>query len=247
MSERTPPTLYLIPATLAAGDPRLVLPTRAIAVAVGLDRFVAERAKRARAFLRAIGHPKPLQEITIDELNEHTPAERLPALLAPLRAGQSCGLLAEAGCPTIADPGAPLVLLAHQAGVRVQPLVGPSAILLALMGSGLEGQRFAFHGYLPARKADREEEIRRIELESRRHQSTQIFIETPYRNPQLFESLMERCGPETLLCIAVDLTGPAEEVATRPVADWRRRTPPAIARRPAVFLLYAPRSAQRRS
>lgn len=247
MPERARPTLYLIPTMLAAGDPRLVLPANTIAIAIGLDHFVAERAKTARAFLKAIGHPKPLQEIAIEELNEHTPADRIPPLLAPLRGGCSCGLLAEAGCPAIADPGAPLVLLAHQADIRVQPLVGPSAIVLALMASGLEGQRFAFHGYLPARQADREAAIRRIELESRRRRETQIFIETPYRNLSLFQSLMECCGRDTLLCIASDLGGPAERVATRPVADWKRGTPrAAIARLPAVFLLYVPRSAQGR-
>lgn len=232
------PTLYLIPSNLAEGDPRLVLPASAVAVAATLDHFVAEHAKRARAFLKAIGHPKPLREIAIEELNEHTPADRIPALLAPLNAGVSCGLLAEAGCPAVADPGAPLVLLAHQAGVKVQPLVGPSAVILALMASGLQGQRFAFHGYLSATKGGREQQISALEIESRRRDETQIFIETPYRNLQLFESLMACCEPETLLCIASDLTGPGERVTTRAVADWRRGTSPAIGRLPAVFLLY---------
>ena len=233
------PTLYLIPSNLAEGDPRLVLPASAVAVAATLDHFVAERARSARAFLKALGHPKPLREIAIEELNEHTPADRIPALLAPLNAGFSCGLLAEAGCPGIADPGAPLVLLAHQAGVKVQPLVGPSAIILALMASGLQGQRFAFHGYLSATKGDREQQLKALEVESRGRDETQIFIETPYRNLQVFESLMACCGPGTLLCIASDLTGLGERVTTRSVSDWRRAAPPVIGGLPAVFLLYA--------
>jgi 16S rRNA (cytidine1402-2'-O)-methyltransferase len=239
------PTLYLVPSNLAAGDPRLVLPASAIAVATTLDYFVAERARSARALLKAIGHPTPLREIVIEELNEHTPADRIPDLLAPIRAGTSCGLLAEAGCPAVADPGAPLVLLAHQTGVPVKPLVGPSAIILALMGSGLQGQRFAFHGYLPAKQGDREQRLRVLESESRSRDETQIFIETPYRNLALFESLMTCCGPATLLCVASDLTGPRERVTTCSVADWRRAAPTAIDRNPAVFLLYARGSPQR--
>jgi len=239
MTDRSTPTLYLIPSSLSAGDPRLLLPAHTIAVAVTLDHFVAERAKTARSFLKAIGHRRPLRDIAIEELNEHTPAARIPELLAPLRAGASCGLLSEAGCPAIADPGAPLVLAAHRMGIRVQPLVGPSAVLLALMASGLPGQRFAFHGYLPAAKAEREEQLKVLELESRRRNETQIFIETPYRNLPLFESLLASCGAQTWLCIASDLTGAAEHVSTRSIADWRRAEPPALARLPTVFLLYA--------
>ncbi len=241
------PTLYLIPSTLAAGDPIQVLPASVLATATTLDHFVAERARSARAFLKAIGHPKPLQGIAIEELHEHTPTKHIPALLAPLRAGFSCGLLAEAGCPAVADPGAPLVLLAHEAGMRVKPLVGPSAIMLALMASGLQGQRFAFRGYLPAAKRDREQQLGMLEAESQHRDETQIFIETPYRNLQLFESVVACCGAHTLLCVASDLTGSGEQVTTRPVAHWRRSTLPALAKRPTVFLLYAPRgSAQRR-
>lgn len=239
MTDCPTPTLYLIPSSLAAGDPRLVLPASAIAMATTLEHFVAERAKTARAFLRSIGHAKPLRDIAIEELNEHTPAARIPDLLAPLHAGRSCGLLAEAGCPAIADPGAPLVLAAHRAGVRVQPLVGPSAVILALMASGLPGQRFTFHGYLPAAKGEREQQLKILETESSRRHETQIFIEAPYRNLPLFESLVTACGRETLLCIASDLTGGTERVATRTIGDWQRAAPPAIARLPAVFLLYA--------
>jgi 16S rRNA (cytidine1402-2'-O)-methyltransferase len=153
-------------------------------------------------------------------------------------------MIAEAGCPTIADPGAPLVLLAHRAGIRVHPLVGPSAIVLALMASGLPGQRFAFHGYLPTARGKRERQLRILEVESQSREETEIFIETPYRNLPLLESLVACCRPATLLCVASDLTGPEERVMTRTVADWRHKAPPAIAKLPTVFLLYAGASAE---
>jgi 16S rRNA (cytidine1402-2'-O)-methyltransferase len=248
MAVDSSPTLYLIPSNLAEGDPRFVLPVSTVSVASRLNFFVAENAKAARAFLKAIGHPMPLRDIGIQELNEHTPPDRVPALLAPLNAGDSCGLLAEAGCPAVADPGAPLVLLAHQSGITVKPLVGPSSIMLALMASGLQGQRFAFHGYLPAKKESREDQLKVLEADSRNRNQTQIFIETPYRNLQVFESLTSCCAPETLLCIASDLTGSNERVTTRQVGDWRRRPLPEIGKIPTVFLLYAGRpSAQRRA
>jgi 16S rRNA (cytidine1402-2'-O)-methyltransferase len=239
MAGQSPPTLYLIPSGLAEGDPKIVLPNQTIEIASRLGYFVVENAKTARAFLKAIGHPRPLTEIVIEELNEHTPPGRLPALLAPLTSGSSCGLLSDAGCPAVADPGAPLVLLAHQAGVRVRPLVGPSSIMLALMASGLQGQRFAFHGYLSATRSEREKEIRLLEDESRKRDQTQIFIETPYRNLHLFESLITCCEPDTLLCVAADLTGVAERVTTLSVANWRSSGLPGITRHPTVFLLYA--------
>lgn len=235
------PTLYLIPSNLAEGDPALVLPLAVLRVAGSLRHFIAENAKTARAFLKAIGHPLPLRELWISELSEHTPSEALPALLAPLRKGFPCGLLSECGCPAIADPGAALVLLAHESGIPVRPLVGPSAILLALMGSGLQGQRFVFHGYLPAAQAEREQEVKRLESDSRDHDRTHVFIETPYRNRSLFESLMACCAPQTLLCIASDLTGPAENITTRTVAAWRRGETPQPQRIPAVFLICANR------
>jgi 16S rRNA (cytidine1402-2'-O)-methyltransferase len=236
---QTTPTLYLIPCNLADGDPARVLPAATIALARSLRHFVAENEKTARAFLKALGHPVPLRELDIAELNEHTSPDELPALLAPLRRGQACGLLSDAGCPAIADPGAPLVLGAHRMGAIVRPLVGPSSVLLALMASGLQGQRFAFQGYLPATAAERERRIRILEAESRERDETQIFIETPYRNAQLLASLTRCCAADTLLCVASDLTGPAERVATRTVAQWRSGEAPAMGKIPAVFLLLA--------
>jgi len=240
-SVRTTPTLYLIPSNLAEGEPEQILPASTMAVASSLRHFVAENAKTARAFLKAIGHPLPLREIEVTELNQHTPPDELPALLAPLRSGQSCGLLSEAGCPAVADPGSALVLAAQGMGVTVRPLVGPSSILLALMASGLQGQRFAFHGYLPSTTVERESRLRMLEAESRERDQTQVFIETPYRNLRLFASLVGCCAGDTLLCIASGLTGRAERVTTLSVARWQAGPEPSIRKVPAVFLLYAKR------
>ena len=201
--------------------------------------FVAENAKTARAFLKALPAASPLQQIEIHELNEHTPASALPHLLAPALAGHDLGLISEAGCPAVADPGATLVALAHQQGVPVIPMVGPSSLLLALMASGLSGQAFTFHGYLPSDTLARERRLHELEKESQQQQRTQIFIETPYRNRQLLVSLVNCCAPGTRLCVATDLTLADEQIATRTVAEWRRQTLPEISRRPTVFLLQA--------
>lgn len=231
--------LYLIPVGLGNGDVLPWIAPETLAIARSLDRFVVENAKSARAFLKAIAHPLPIRSIAIDELNEHTPVGAIPGLLSPLKHGMSCGVLSEAGCPAVADPGAALVRAAHQAGVCVRPLVGPSSILLALMASGLNGQRFAFHGYLPAGAGDRAKRLRELEMVSLREDRTEIFIETPYRNLQTVETLLESCAPSTLLTIAAGLTTPSEMIETRSIAAWRKRGIPPISRVPAVFLLYA--------
>jgi 16S rRNA (cytidine1402-2'-O)-methyltransferase len=226
------PALYLVPATLG-GTPAQVLPAPTIETVRALRDFAVENAKSARAFLAALGMPCPVRELRIALIDVDG-----AALLAPLRAGRSLGVISEAGCPGVADPGQALVAAAHAAGYRVVPLVGPSSLLLALMASGLEGQRFAFRGYLPRDAPGRARRIRALEQASREAQETQIFIETPYRNDALLAALLECCAPATRLCVAVDLTLPGEEIATRSVAQWRRaRT--AIGRRPAVFLLLA--------
>ena len=192
--------------------------------------FVVENAKSARAFLGALGMPvRDLSIQVIAEGSDH---------LAPLREKRSLGLLSEAGCPAIADPGAAVVEAAHREGFRVVPLVGPSSMVLALMASGLEGQRFAFCGYLPREEADRARRIRELEQRSKREQETEIFIETPYRNEALLGALLETCKPTTRLCVAADLTLDSESVRTRTVADWRRARV-LVGRRPAVFLLQA--------
>lgn len=232
-------TLYLIPVPLGPTPPQESLPANVLNVIRPLKHFVVEQAKTARAFLKAAGTDTPLQELQLTELNEHTKDDALDRLLAPLRNGEDVGLLSEAGCPAVADPGANLVALAQKESIRVVPLIGPSSLLLALMASGLNGQRFAFQGYLPAKEADRTKTLCDLENESRKRQQTQLFIETPYRNRQMFDSILQSCRPGTRLAIATDLTLPGESVLTRTIAQWKKQTPPEIERRPTVFLLLA--------
>ena len=241
-------TLYLIPNTL--GDTEAlshVIPEHVQAITARLDYFVAENAKTARAFLKLIDaqHPlaKPLQEITIAELNVNTPAQALAALLAPLLAGRDAGLVSEAGVPAVADPGADLVRLAHQHGVTVKPLVGPSSLLLAVMASGLNGQSFAFNGYLPTDAAQRSKRIKELEQRSRSEKQTQLLIETPYRNAAMLEALVSACQPGTLICVATDLSLPSESIRTINAAQWKSLLgagkAPDFHNKPTVFLLLA--------
>lgn len=231
-------TLYAIPTPLG-GAPDRALPADALEKVRALRDFVAENAKSARAFLSAVGMPCALRELSIEVLDEHTPGGSIAALLEPLRRGRPLGLVSEAGCPAVADPGAALVEAAHREGFRVVPLIGPCAIVLALMASGLEGQRFAFSGYLPREAAARERRIAELEQRSRRERETQIFIETPYRNEAMLASLLKVCAPATRLCVASDLTLPTEVVRVRGIVQWRNAPPGAIGRRPSVFLLLA--------
>jgi 16S rRNA (cytidine1402-2'-O)-methyltransferase len=228
-------TLYLVPVPLGETSPLASLPSATLEVVRGLGVFAVEHARSARRFLKLAGHPRPIQELECHLLGARSDGGAIELLVARLLAGTDCGLMSEAGCPAVADPGAALVRRAHAAGIRVEPLVGPSSILLALMASGMNGQRFAFHGYLPV---DRVERARRLkEAESRAGDATQIFIETPYRNGALVQALLQHCRGDTLLCIAAGLTLPGALVATRTIAQWKR-DPPSIDRRPAVFLLY---------
>jgi 16S rRNA (cytidine1402-2'-O)-methyltransferase len=222
--------LYAIPTPLggAAAD---ALPAPALDKIRTLKDFVVENAKSARAFLGGLG--MAVRELSIVSMDEEA-----SMLLNPLREGRSMGLLSEAGCPAIADPGATLVDAAHREGFRVVPLIGPSSIILALMASGLEGQRFSFCGYLPREAADRARRIKELEHRSRRENETEIFIETPYRSDALLGALLASCSPTTKLCVAADLTLPSETIASRSVAQWRRAKP-VLGRRPAVFLLLA--------
>ena len=232
-------TLYLIPVPLGAVTPESSLPASVVERVRPLTHFVVENAKSARAFLKAVGTDQALQALQLEELNEHTRPEALDRLLAPLRAGQDVGLLSEAGCPAVADPGANLVALAQQENIRVVPLIGPSSLLLALMASGLNGQCFAFHGYLPAKELERAKTLRELESESRKRRQTQIFIETPYRNRQLYDSILQICQPGTRLTVATDLSLHGESVLTRTIQQWKKQTPPEFERRPTVFLLLA--------
>jgi 16S rRNA (cytidine1402-2'-O)-methyltransferase len=232
-----PATLYAIPTPLG-GAPAEALPQPALQIIRALRDFVVENEKSARAFLAAVEMPCTLRAVGMRRLDEHTVGVDIPALLAPLRQGRSLGLLSEAGCPAIADPGAALIAAAHGEAFRVVPLIGPSAIVLALMASGLEGQRFAFCGYLPRNAPERERRIRELEQRSRAERETEIFIETPYRSDALMSALLAACGGSTRLCVASELSLPGESIAQRRVDQWRR-APPSIGRLPTVFLLQA--------
>lgn len=231
--------LYLIPCPLGDTPAEQVLPAHTLAVARRIRHFVVEHPKTARQFLSALKPEHPIQSLHFAELNEHTPASALQALLEPLLAGEDVGIISEAGCPGIADPGADLVNLAHKSGIRVVPLVGPSSLLLAIMASGLNGQCFAFHGYLPVAEPERSQRIAQLETESARRQQTQLFIETPYRNEKLFQALLAKCKPDTQLCIASQLTLADERIETRPVSEWRRLPNPPLHKRPTIFLMLA--------
>ena len=231
--------LYLIPCSLSEDTPpQDVVPAAVIDRIRTLDTFIVENAKTARAFLRACGHPRPLRELALAELNEHTPAAAIGPLLAPVRAGKDAGLLSEAGAPAVADPGAALVAAAHAEGIRVVPLSGPSSIILALMASGLEGQRFRFVGYLPAQSAPRREALAALERQSAANDETQVFIETPYRNDALLADILAACREGTRLAVAADLTGANEFLRLDRIGGWRAR-PASLGKRPAVFMLHA--------
>ena len=232
-------TLYLIPCTLGDTPATQVLPQHTIDIARRLKHFVVEQTKTARQFLSALKPEQPIRSLHFATLNEHTAANELTELLAPLLAGEDVGIISEAGCPGIADPGAELVSLAHRHGIRVVPLVGPSSILLALMASGLNGQRFAFHGYLPIPETERNRTIVALEAESARRHQTQLFIETPYRNEKLFGALLAHCRPQTLLCVASDITLSSEQVRTHSIAQWKSQPAPQLNKRPSLFLLLA--------
>jgi 16S rRNA (cytidine1402-2'-O)-methyltransferase len=231
-------TLYLIPVPLAGGTAEASLPPHTMDIARRLNTFVVEHPKTARAWLKAMGHPGPMQAVKMLELSEHTPAKEMATLLAPLLAGEDLGLMSEAGCPGVADPGAALVTLAHQHGIDVIPLVGPSSLLLALMGSGLNGQQFAFNGYLPVPTEERRKAIKHLDQLAQKGQ-TQLFIETPYRGASLFKALLETLAPATHLTLAIDLTRPGQMLKTLDVSTWKKQPPPDLDKRPAVFLIGA--------
>jgi 16S rRNA (cytidine1402-2'-O)-methyltransferase len=230
-------TLYLVPNLLGIVPPESVLPAKTIAVARRLDHFIVENAKPARAFLKSLDAGRPMREIAILELGVNPPVARLAELLAPARQGHDVGLMSDAGCPGIADPGALVVAEAHRNGISVVPLVGPSSVLLALMASGMNGQGFTFHGYLAVKPSKRAEALRALEAESRRTGRAQLFIETPYRNAALLASIVEACNPSTRLCVAADLTLESETVESRAVREWKGRDFTRYAKRPAMFVL----------
>lgn len=232
-------TLHLIPVGLGEAPPERWLPAEARTLAGSLDTYIAENAKTARAFLKHIGTVRPLQEITIHTLSDQADTGQIESWLAPLRLGQDIGLVSEAGCPAVADPGARVVAAAHRLGLPVRPWVGPSSVLLGLMASGLEGQRFAFHGYAPVDPTERAKQLRTWEQQSARHRQTQMLIETPYRNAAMFGTLLAALRGDTRLCVARSLTTADERVATRTVADWKKQPAPDLDKRPTLFLFLA--------
>jgi 16S rRNA (cytidine1402-2'-O)-methyltransferase len=232
-------TLYLIPVTLGDDMVQHVIPDYVLNVARNLETFVVESEKSARHFLSNIKTLKPVRELNLHLLNEHTDMKVLPDLLAPLLAGHNVGLMSDAGCPAVADPGAQLVQLAHKKGIRVVPMVGPSSILLSLMASGLNGQQFAFLGYLPVEKSQRNQKLKEIEKRSASHKETQLFIETPYRNQAMLDAILQTCHAQTQLCIACDVSLDSEMIVTKSIASWKTSAPIDIHKRPCLFLMLA--------
>ena len=232
-------TLYLIPCPISDETaPWDVLPAANKAVMDGLDYFIVENTRTARRFLSKAGVARPIDELEFRELNEHTAAGReVEELIAPLLAGRSAGVISEAGVPGVADPGALAVEACHRHGIRVVPLTGPSSIVLAMMASGLNGQSFAFNGYLPVKPPERAQAIRRLERRARSEGQSQMFIEAPYRNAKLMEQLLQVLAPATRLTLAMDLTAPGEFIATRTVEEWRRSWLPEMQKRPAIFIV----------
>ncbi len=231
--------LYLIPTPLdPEGAPEAVLPAPVLGLLPHLRRFVVEEVRTARRFLSAAGLKGHIQELEFHTLNEHSTPAQVEALLPLFADGSPVGLLSEAGLPAVADPGARLVALCHRKGIEVVPLVGPSSLMMALMASGLNGQSFAFAGYVPAKTEERPAALRRLEKQSSALRQTQILIETPYRNDALFTDLLQCLNGRTQLCIAASITCPDEYICTRTVAEWKA-APVTIGKRPCVFLFLS--------
>ena len=231
--------VFLVPNLLGVAPPDAVLPARTLDVARRLRHWRVETPKAARAFLKSLALDAPIASLDVVGLPEAPDLAACRTLLEPALSGEDVGVLSDAGCPGVADPGAALVAAAHAAGLRVVPLVGPSAILLALMASGMNGQRFAFHGYLPVKPDARAAAIRSLEQDSRRERRAHLFIETPYRNVALLQALADTLAPATEVCVAADLTQDTETVERRPARAWRVADLARFDKRPAVFVLQA--------
>lgn len=229
-------TLYLIPNTLGNPDTNTTLPPVIMGLVSGIRVFIVENLRNARRYLKKLNREIDIDQLTFHELNEHTPEEEIPSFLEQALQGFDTAILSEAGVPAVADPGAALVRLAHQHGIRVVPLTGPSSVLLALMASGLNGQSFTFLGYLPVKRPERVRKIREIEQRAKKRGETQIFIEAPYRNDALLTDILETCDRSTLLCVAADLTLESEYIRTMTIQAWKKEKP-SLHKRPAIFLL----------
>jgi 16S rRNA (cytidine1402-2'-O)-methyltransferase len=231
------PALYLIPSTLGDTPVERVLPPYNTEIVSRLHFFIVENVRTARRFLKKCHVEIDIDRLTFFELNKHTDRNTLSEFLQPLKGGNSMGIISEAGCPSVADPGADIVALAHQEGYKVVPLVGPSSLLLALMASGFNGQSYAFNGYLPIDSNERAKAIKKLEMRAYNENQTQLFIETPYRNQKLAEDILLHCKPHTQLCIAMNLTCDDEYIATKTIKEWKNRLPE-MNKKPCVFLLY---------
>lgn len=238
MESTIAPALYLFPVPLSSGETRGVLPPANIDLLRGVRHFIVENTRSARRFIKLCDRNIDIDSLTFAELNGHTPPEAVAPMLDPLAAGEAVGVISEAGCPAIADPGADVVAIAQRRGFKVVPLVGPSSILLGLMGSGFNGQSFAFNGYLPIDRDSRAATLRRWRERIIRDRQTQIFIETPYRNNRLIAELAASLPAEMLLCVAADITGPAQSIVTRPLGAWRRASYD-YGKTPTIFLLFS--------
>ncbi len=228
--------LFLIPNVLSEGDWQTVLPASVFSVVTNTRFFIVENIRTARRFLKQVNREIDIDSLTFFELNKFTQPADLPGFLKPAEQGSDVGIISEAGCPGIADPGADIVKIAHQKGIQVVPLVGPSSILLALMASGLNGQNFAFNGYLPVKPNERSRAISTLEKKIKGENQTQIFIETPYRNHQLIDDLLKTCQPSTMLCIASNITGENEFIVTKPIQQWKNKVPD-LHKIPTIFLI----------
>jgi 16S rRNA (cytidine1402-2'-O)-methyltransferase len=234
---KAPGKLYLIPVPLGENDPTEVLPQTIKRTIEFIDDYIVENEKTARRFIKAI-HPGKIQAaLHLSALNKHTEASEHKQMIQPCLEGKNVGLMSEAGCPGVADPGAAIVKLAHEKGIQVVPLVGPSSILLAVMGSGMNGQSFAFNGYLPIDKGEKKSALKNFEMLSQNKNQSQLFIETPYRNNKLLEDLLHTLQPNTHLCIAADLTLPTEFIKTLRVQDWKK-VKVDLHNRPAIFIIH---------
>ncbi|QMU27038.1 SAM-dependent methyltransferase [Adhaeribacter radiodurans] len=233
----TPGIIYLIPTILAEDTAAAVIPAQVTQCISGLSYFIVENARTARRYIKTMATDKVIESLLITVIDKNSSEAEVKKALEPITKGQNAGIISEAGCPGVADPGAEVVKLAHRAGIKVVPLVGPSSILMALMGSGFNGQSFAFHGYLPIEKKDRVQAIRNLEKEMLQRDQTQIFMETPYRNNQMLTDLLQQLHPTTRLCIATNITGPNEFIKTNTIANWQGNLPD-IHKQPTVFLIY---------
>lgn len=230
-------TLYLIPTTLGdTAETADVIPVKITHIINQIDEYIVENEKSARHYLKKLGIQKPLQEIILHPLNQHTPVHEISGYLKSIAEGKNIGVISEAGCPGVADPGAEVVAIAHDRNIKVVPLVGPSSILLSLMASGFNGQSFTFHGYLPKERGERIKKLKELEKAAGKKQ-TQLFIETPYRNTHLLEDILSSCDGNTLLCIACDITLSSEFIKTKRIAEWKKQLPD-INKKPTIFLIY---------